>query len=867
MNRIPIKCFLNRVFPLSFYNDSAKYIIENRIYKPRKDCEDFVLSLPLNWEAEERKEDRNWRMQLQGWAMFHPIMNFFDESSEKEKIIDYFFDISNDWDNNYGNDPDDIVTSRMPESYAWYDMSVGFRALVIAFFINRIAYFSIVISDENKKLLNTLAIKHINNLKLEKVFSLNNHGMFQIQGLMALIQLLDIDNYREVKKYALVKMEELILSQYDKNGIHLEHSPHYHFYALTTFENLLTNDWYDEKPIIKEIVLKAQSIKKWLVDPYARPACVGDSIMTIQKSVDFNNNLFSDELEIITDDKKFVYSNFNKSGYSIFRSKWDEEAEKSTYLFFMGMYNSKTHKHRDCLSFEWFDNGYKILCDSGKYGYKSNKYRNYFLSNRAHNTVEIEGFDILKIKPYFSSIKSSFYKDEVFCINAKLDYPAIKLERTLYLKPHQWLIVLDDLNFVKARKATQWFHLEKDYNLVSLKDNYGFFKKDKNDLIIHCLSKNIESSIHCGDTDEMQGFVSENDFVFDDSYALGFSFHDKSNKLVTVIALDQKSYYDAISYIQNEKIYQYNTIEVDKRLSNKPLIKNINHKSYLNSKVSFKDGKNTYSVFEHGMRFDFFLDKKDSKKMSFDFSLNKNSKKMIVMLPGAIDRNKRIYNFQRFSWSDDFEYSLMSILDPTVKEENNIGIGWFQGLWNNDAKSNLVNLLKSNFKHNNIKESDVIFFGSSAGGFSSLQLANNFPESKIIAINPQIYIYNYSKNEFDKLRKYSFPREAIGEVVKKYRDRLTVDIDYTTRKAPIFYYQNTSDLHHMKKHLEPYIATLSKNDFQLINNNDKVSKLKGLNVFFYEDTESGHSPPNKDKTLKIIKNIINNNIKGSTWVF
>ena len=86
-------------------------------------------------------------------------------------------------------------------------------------------------------------------------------------------------------------------------------------------------------------------------------------------------------------------------------------------------------------------------------------------------------------KIYFSSIKSSFYRDEVFIINAKLDYPAIKFGRTLYLKPNQWLIVQDDLNFERPRKATQWFHLEKNYNLISLKDGHGLFKKDKSNLL------------------------------------------------------------------------------------------------------------------------------------------------------------------------------------------------------------------------------------------------------------------------------------------------------------------------------------------------------------------------------------------------
>lgn len=840
---IPVKCFLNRVFPTSFYKDDMNDIVNNKIFKPRKDCEDFMLTFPIDWEAISKKEDRNWRMQLQGWAMFHPIMNFFDESNEKEKIVGYFFEVANDWNNIYGEDAEDIVTSRMPKSFAWYDMSVGFRALVIAFFIDRINCFTINISDKNKNILNKLATKHINNLKLEKVFSLNNHGMFQIQGLMALIQVRDIHEYKSEKEYALTKMEELILSQYDKNGVHLEHSPLYHFYALTTFENLLLNDWYKDKPIIKKIVEKANAIKKWIVDPYARPACIGDSIMTVQKSVDFSNNDFSKELEVSTDDNKFVYSNFNDSGYSIFRSKWDEKPEDSTYLFLMGMYNKKTHKHRDCLSFEWFDNGKKIICDSGKYGYISDKYRHYFLSNKAHNTVEIEGFDILKIKPYGSSIKSTEYKEGIFYQNAVLDYPAIKFKRKLYLKANKWLIVCDDLDFVKARNITQWFHLEKNYKLVNLEKTHLTFKRGKEKLIIHCLDSELNTTLYCGDNDEMQGFISENDFIYEESLALGFSCHSNEKKIVTILALSDEAYFEALSFIINNNIYKLSLDNSNISLPTKSLIANIKHKSYLETDIVLESNKNTYSTFINDMRLDFYCD-------------NKKSKELLIMLPGAVNRSKIIHNFQRFSWSDDFEYSVMSLLDPTIKNENNLSIGWFQGLSENYGIDNFILLLKNLFKVNNIKEENVTFFGSSAGGFSALKLANTFLSSKIIAINPQVYISNYHKNEFDKLLNYSYKFLSKKSVLEKYKDRLSIDIDFQNRKVPIWYYQNIVDSHHMKKHLQLYLKTLDSKVFSEFNVRDSIEKLNQLNIIYYEDPESGHSPPSKEKTIQIINQII-----------
>ena len=127
---IPIHCFLHRIFPVEFYKD-IEGLVKKRIFMPRKDSEPLSLVFPLDWEASGRSVDRNWRMQLQGWTFFHPIMNIFDSYENKEEIVNYFFDALIDWWNVYGQDTDDIVNTRMQKSYAWYDMSVGIRALVL----------------------------------------------------------------------------------------------------------------------------------------------------------------------------------------------------------------------------------------------------------------------------------------------------------------------------------------------------------------------------------------------------------------------------------------------------------------------------------------------------------------------------------------------------------------------------------------------------------------------------------------------------------------------------------------------------------------------------------------------------------------
>lgn len=820
--------------------------LKNRVFQPRRDCEKISIKLPLDWESKDREEDRNWRMQLQGFAMFHPITHYFDSREDKAEIVHYFLEVLTDWDINYGADPFDIVTDRMPKSYAWYDMTTGFRALTLAFFINRIQFFSIDISEKSKNLIQKTTLKHIKHLCHEEVFSLNNHGIFQIQGLMALLKVSGEDSNKETISYALDKMESLVDSQFDNKGVHLEHSPHYHLFALHMFERILMNDWYNKKPGIIDTLKKASEVSKWIVDPHKRPACIGDSILTKQEHVDFSVNDHADDLEVETNDKKFVFSKFNESGYSIFRSNWDCNPEKATYFFFMGMYHSKTHKHRDCLSFEWLENGDKLICDSGKYGYKSNEYRNFFLSNRAHNTVEIEGFDIIKLKKYSSAIQETIYEDGIFKLNSKLDYPAVKFNRNIYLKPGRWIIVNDNLDFQKSKLIKQWFHLNKDYGLESFDQNYFKFSNANNKLIVHCLNGECSPKFSYGDRGSMQGFISEKDWHYTENCALGFSANAKKHNLFTILSLGEDDYMDAISYLEGNELNQ--GLKLDSKsfvTKNLPMINNIPHKRFYDSNIILNKGKSTFTINEYNKRLDFFCDKKEG------------SDQYIVVLPGAIDRSKHTYNFQRYSWSDDLKCSLISFMDPTIKEDNALSIGWFVGDTHNHSLKVLIINLKNILRFNNIPEEKVLFLGSSAGGFSSLKLSNNFPKSKILVINPQTNVLHYHKEEINKLFDGAFPGFNQEDIVAQFGDRFSLDINLYRRKAPIFYIQNKSDRHHLKEHLRPFLGTID-NQYHQITDLDKNEELKGekkLNIILYRDSLAKHSPPPKELNLEWIKTL------------
>jgi hypothetical protein len=269
-----------------------------------------------------------------------------------------------------------------------------------------------------------------------------------------------------------------------------------------------------------------------------------------------------------------------------------------------------------------------------------------------------------------------------------------------------------------------------------------------------------------------------------------------------------------------------------------PSIKNIDH-SY---RLLF--GEYTYS----------FVDKYYETNMYINY---KKNKKIIVSFNGAINREKRLYNFQRYSWSDELDYSFVSIIDPTITKQNDLNIGWYQGHKNQFAIDKISEYLKNIFIENNIDEKDVIFFGSSAGGFGVLKMAEIFIKSKIIVINPQIYISKYYKSAVLKMYNTVFQIEDIDNISKLYENRFKIDIDFSKREESIYYIQNKEDIHHYNEHLLTYLETINIGYYRE-SNLTNPNYNNSLNIIYYEDDESGHKPPNKEKTINILNNIINN---------
>ncbi|WOH37518.1 hypothetical protein RI844_19490 [Thalassotalea fonticola] len=262
---------------------------------------------------------------------------------------------------------------------------------------------------------------------------------------------------------------------------------------------------------------------------------------------------------------------------------------------------------------------------------------------------------------------------------------------------------------------------------------------------------------------------------------------------------------------------------------------------YLTS-LKLNYGESTCSIFDEQIELNFY---------SF---IKKESSRLIILLPGAVDRSKGAVGFQRYTWAKELNANVISFSDPTITESNDLKIGWFQNVSANFGVNYLYKTVKSVQKQLNIKDENVCFFGSSAGGFASLKVGEFNLKATVIAINPQIYLKNYSKNFYIPLLKYSYDRD--NDLRKKYINRLKVDSKLITkRQGDTVIYQNIQDKEHVNLHLTPFINMLKPTQYNEIRLDEFEKIQPGVSVILYDDIVAKHSPPGKSETIDFINQI------------
>ena len=503
-------------------------------FQPRDDLTPWPLRLPLDWGIDPF-DDRNWQFHLNAWRMLDPLLRAYEATGDRRHVAEALRFVE-DW---FAFN----VEEQRANPYGWDDMAVGIRAAKIAWLLDQALRGPIELSARQKEILVRLAGGHARKLLEPDFLARGNHAYFQLHGVMAICHVVArLRACAGAIDYAAEAMDRLIRAQFSDEGVHLEDSPDYHFFAAGLLERLGASGWYDT-PEIGAMRKRIDAVKPWLVHPDGHVVTIGDSANRLREvaappgrascggGVGYRPQCLTSRL----------FAN----GYGVVRSDWAVDPGAASMLFVAASAHTNGHKHADDLTFEWYELGTRILVDTGRYGYHKDDVRAFVQSTRAHNTVEIDGEDFAtrSADRYGSGLESIAPTDFVFVLRGRVRHATFGVahERTLYYRPQEWLVVEDRLNAQEPHEFTQWFHFHEDLEVERAEDGQYRARLATGQLLwVRQGPARCASDLVKGTTGpRMNGWRSVAYEEMVPRYALGFTCAGEDLVIETVLSIDR----------------------------------------------------------------------------------------------------------------------------------------------------------------------------------------------------------------------------------------------------------------------------------------------------------------------------------------
>jgi len=509
----------------------------------------FPLDVPIDWTADPYS-DRSWRFWLNSLEPLGIVLMAHTRAKDP-RYLHFAEQIACDWASQH-----DLRQTENP--FAWYDMAVGLRALKLAYIADAAARDP----DTEPEILAQLLVAcwiHGWHLSQEEYFQRHtNHGIFQAAGLLALGKSLpELEGAGTWRDLGERRLRVMFGQSFTPEGVHLEHSPGYHLSMLSLLGSVLTSGLISD-PMLTSLRAKAADCLTWMIAPDGTLPRIGDtglSAVTKEKVGLPERHIPPGLLYVVSRGRAgtmpaLTHRIFPEAGYAVFRDRWGtpDDWQETSYLFFSAAFHSRTHKHADDLTFEWWHRGTPVLVDAGRYGYYyDDPNRIYCESTRAHNTVEIDGRDYSRHRPQaFGSALSDWGEgDSLYFVSAEIERQGdIFQRRTIVWKPRSWLMVVDEFRSRRPHDYTQWFHFHPDLDL-SLHDDVATVQLgDSTVLSIQQLSRNpsLRTEAVRGQREpRMQGWTSLRHRELEPNYALGYAMRGRKVVFAALLSVDDSS--------------------------------------------------------------------------------------------------------------------------------------------------------------------------------------------------------------------------------------------------------------------------------------------------------------------------------------
>lgn len=235
--------------------------------------------------------------------------------------------------------------------------------------------------------------------------------------------------------------------------------------------------------------------------------------------------------------------------------------------------------------------------------------------------------------------------------------------------------------------------------------------------------------------------------------------------------------------------------------------------------------------------------------LDFIFKRDKSSSKLIILNQAAVVRNRKLPIFQRWKWINDINGNVLILNDPLLYVNDKFKATWWVGTNEVDIVKVFTEEIKKLIKQMQIFPDDVFFYGSSAGGYASLQQAACLEGSTAIIDIAQTNLFSYKQKAEVNLVSQVLFGKTIQEVDKVFHERFNAlqRIENQSGKVKVYILQNIEDVHHLLYQTLPLIDKLK----ELKNNTHKLITYKVLHP-----NKGGHIPLSRRNTVPLLNKIV-----------
>lgn len=339
--------------------------------------------------------------------------------------------------------------------------------------------------------------------------ALNNHAYFQILGLELLARVLQEEAWSEqARQAALETFEKLISSQFTAEGVHVENSPCYHYYALDQMNRAGAMDRLGSSKITP-LVERANGVLPWLVFPDGFYADIGDCTGRGKPLKDASENV------VLLGNRSYAVAPFWRSGYGIIRSSPDVPVEQASMLLLIGTSMSHIHSHADKLSFELFEFGKRLIVDSGKYGYTRDPMRSYVESAVAHNIVGLANYPIRRLDVTLgaTTLYEPYIENGTFLLGGSVEWKtkqcSFHVQRDITYLPAEYMVIQDTLQAHQSQQYASRLHFDRSLAIES-HGNVLTADFDGHTMRVELLDDDGQVTVHRGEDDPIVGWQSVN---------------------------------------------------------------------------------------------------------------------------------------------------------------------------------------------------------------------------------------------------------------------------------------------------------------------------------------------------------------------